>query len=48
MTKEIQNKVKGEYAEFKKTKAILDKVKALLDQYGTSGLYAYTCVNPEN
>ena len=36
MKKEIDDKVKSEYAEFKKTKAIIDKAKGLLDKYGTS------------
>ena len=47
MKKEIDNKVKREYAEFKKTKAILDKAKALLDKYGTSDNIPLEELNPQ-
>lgn len=33
---QIKKRAEKMYAEFKKTKAILDKAKALLDKYGTS------------
>ena len=47
MKKEIENKVKREYAEVKKTTAILDKAKALLDQYGTSDNIPLEEFNPQ-
>ena len=47
MKKEIDKKVKREYAEFKKTKAILDKTKALLDKYGTSDDIPLEELNPQ-
>lgn len=33
----MEEKIKRDYGEFKKTKTILDKAQALLDKYGTSG-----------
>ena len=44
---EIKKRVENEYAEFKKTKAILDKAKALLDKYGTSGNIPLEELNPQ-
>ncbi len=36
-----------EYAEFKKTKAILDKAKELLDKYGTSNNIPFEELSPQ-
>ena len=42
-----KKQIEREYAEFKETKAIIDKVKALLNKYGTSENIPLEELNPQ-
>ena len=43
----MEEKIKRDYAEFKKTKAILHKAKTILDKYGTSDNIPLEELNPQ-